>query len=132
MSRRVVFLVFPRFQLLDLTGPLEVFSQADSLFSSASSSASSPDERCYETEVVALTVEPVTASDGLAVVPHRTLAVAAERPIDTLVVVGGRGVRSASEDPVYVDWVRAAAGRARRVTSVCTGAFLLAAAGLLD
>lgn len=124
MSRRVVFLVFPRFQLLDLTGPLEVFSQADSLFPA--------NERRYLTEVAALTSEAVAASDGLAVVPHRTLTAAAALPIDTLVVVGGGGVHAASEDPVYVEWVRAAADRARRVTSVCSGAFLLAAAGVLD
>jgi transcriptional regulator GlxA family with amidase domain len=124
MSRRVVFLVFPRFQMLDLTGPLEVFSQADTLFQ--------PANRRYETEVVALTADPVTASDGLAVVPHRTMAEAAELPVDTLVVVGGSGVREAMREPVYVDWVRDLAPRARRVASVCSGAFLLAAAGLLD
>ena len=126
MSRRVVFLVFPRFQMLDLTGPLEVFTQADALFPGG--------HRRYETEVVALTPEPVTASNGLAVVPHRTLAAceAAEPPIDTLVVVGGRGVRTAIDDPAHVEWLRARAAQARRVTSVCTGAFLLAAAGLLD
>jgi transcriptional regulator GlxA family with amidase domain len=124
MSRRVVFLVFPRFQLLDLSGPLEVFAQADSLFGL--------EQRRYETSVVALTPEPVTASAGLAVVPHRTLAEAADLPVDTLVVVGGAGVRPASHDPVYVDWVRAVASKARRVTSVCSGAFLLGAAGLLD
>lgn len=124
MSRRVVFLVFPRFQLLDLTGPLEVFAQADSLFGLGY-------ER-YQTSVVALDRAAVTASDGLAVVPHQTMAEAADAAIDTLVVVGGRGVRTAIHDPVYVDWVRANAARARRVTSVCSGAFLLAAAGLLD
>jgi transcriptional regulator GlxA family with amidase domain len=124
MSRRVVFLVFPRFQLLDLTGPLEVFAQADSLFA--------PDGRRYEIDVVAVAAEPVTASDGLAVVPHRTLADAASLPIDTLVVVGGEGVRTAILEPVHVDWVRAMAARARRVASVCSGAFLLAAAGLLE
>ncbi|MBS2536205.1 DJ-1/PfpI family protein [Catenulispora sp. NF23] len=124
MSRRVVFLVFPRFQLLDLTGPLEVFAQADSLFG--------PGRERYQTSVVALDPAAVTASDGLAVVPHQTMAEAADAAIDTLVVVGGRGVRTAIHDPVYVDWVRASAARARRVTSVCTGAFLLAAAGLLD
>ncbi|MFL6116228.1 MAG: GlxA family transcriptional regulator [Catenulispora sp.] len=124
MSRRVVFVIFPAFQMLDLTGPLEVFAQADSLFRQ--------ERRRYRTEVVALGPEPVTATNGLAVVPHRTLADALEPPIDTLVLVGGRGVRQAMREPVYVDWVRAAAGTARRVTSVCTGAFLLAAAGLLD
>ncbi|MEZ0106461.1 transcriptional regulator GlxA family with amidase domain [Catenulispora sp. EB89] len=127
MSRRVVFLVFPRFQLLDLSGPLEVFSQADRLF------PLDGDHRYrYRTEVVAASAEPVVASDGLAVVPHGTLASATSSPIDTLVVVGGMGVRDACDSPEYVEWVRAAAGRARRVTSVCSGAFLLAAAGLLD
>jgi len=119
-----VFLVFPRFQLLDLTGPLEVFAQADSLFAA--------EPRRYQAEVAAVTSEAVTASDGLAVVPHRTLASLAGVPIDTLVVVGGGGVRTAMRDAEYLDWVRAAAGRSRRVASVCSGAFLLAAAGLLD
>ncbi|NUR28172.1 MAG: GlxA family transcriptional regulator [Catenulispora sp.] len=124
MSRRVVFLIFPRFQMLDLAGPLEVFAQADSLFQ--------PAERRYQIEVVAPSAEPVTATDGLAVVPHATLAEAANRPVDTLVVVGGYGVREAMLDPVCVEWVQAMAARARRVTSVCSGALLLAAAGLLD
>ncbi|MEY9857458.1 transcriptional regulator GlxA family with amidase domain [Catenulispora sp. GAS73] len=126
MSRRVVFLVFPRFQLLDLSGPLEVFSQADRLFPLDGG------RRRYATEVVAASADPVVASDGLAVVPHRTVASAVSSPIDTLVVVGGMGVRDACDSPEYVDWVQAMAGRARRVTSVCSGAFLLAAAGLLD
>ena len=132
MSRRVVFLVFPRFQLLDLAGPLEVFSQADSLFGAEFAG----ERRRYQVEVAARTSETVTASDGLAVVPHRTLTELADSPtdlpIDTLVVVGGGGVRTAMRDAEYVDWVRAAVGRARRVASVCSGAFLLAAAGLLD
>ena len=124
MSRRVVFLAFPCFQMLDLTGPLEVFAQADKLFPSA--------RRRYETEVVALTADPVVASDGLAVLPHRTMAEAAELPVDTLVVIGGAGVHEVMLDAVYVDWVRDLAPRARRVASVCSGAFLLAANGLLD
>src|SRR4051794_28784100 len=99
MSRRIVFLVFPRFQMLDLTGPLEVFAQADSLFQT--------DGRRSQMEGVALTAEPVTATDGLAVVPHATMAAAATRPVDTLVVVGGAGVRQAMLDPAHVEWVRA-------------------------
>ncbi|GAA2043753.1 GlxA family transcriptional regulator [Catenulispora yoronensis] len=120
----MVFLVFPGFQMLDLTCPLEVFAQADSLFRL--------DRRRYETEVVAVTAEAVVATDGLAVVPHRTMAEAAELPVDTLVVVGGKGVREVMRDAVYVDWVRGMAAGARRVTSVCSGALLLAATGLLD
>jgi transcriptional regulator GlxA family with amidase domain len=54
------------------------------------------------------------------------------REVDTLVVPGGEGTREAFRDEALVSWIRRAAGRARRVTSVCTGAFLLAEAGLLD
>ena len=53
-------------------------------------------------------------------------------PIDTLVVPGGQGTRAAAQDEKLIAWIRSAAKRSRRVTSVCTGAFLLAAAGLLD
>jgi transcriptional regulator GlxA family with amidase domain len=52
--------------------------------------------------------------------------------LDTLLVAGGEGAEAAAEDPVLVDWVRRRAAQARRVASVCTGAFLLAAAGVLD
>ena len=57
---------------------------------------------------------------------------AVEAPVDTLVIAGGQGVRLAADDPALVDWLRGRAERARRVASVCTGAFLLGAAGLLD
>jgi transcriptional regulator GlxA family with amidase domain len=53
-------------------------------------------------------------------------------PIDTLLVAGGEGAETASADPALIDWVRGRAAEARRVASVCTGAFVLAAAGLLD
>jgi transcriptional regulator GlxA family with amidase domain len=53
-------------------------------------------------------------------------------PLDTLIVAGGQGVMRAADDPRLLDWLRSRANRARRIASVCTGAFLLAAAGLLD
>ena len=56
----------------------------------------------------------------------------AREPIDTLIVAGGTGTRAAEEDAPLVEWLREAAKRSRRITSVCTGAFLLAKAGLLD
>jgi transcriptional regulator GlxA family with amidase domain len=72
----------------------------------------------------------VTASAGLG------LAVAAlppvRAPLDTLLLAGGPGVHRAAADPTVVQWVRARAKNARRTASACTGAFLLAAAGLLD
>ena len=68
---------------------------------------------------------------GPAIVADHSLA-SVKGAIDTLVVVGGEGAEDAAGDPKVVDWVRRAAARSRRVTSVCSGAFVLAAAGVLD
>ena len=85
----------------------------------------------YAVEVVAPTPDGrVTLSNGL-----RLGAAPLPDPVPahhTLLVAGGEGARRATGDPHVVDWVARAAGRARRTTSVCTGAYLLAAAGLLD
>jgi transcriptional regulator GlxA family with amidase domain len=80
----------------------------------------------------------VIAPDGALIRATAGLAFATEplpdpaEPLDTLIVAGGQGVMQAAEDARLVDWLRARAGAARRTASVCTGAFLLAAAGLLD
>lgn len=126
MTRRVVFVIYPNFQMLDLTGPMEVFSQANMLAAGGAPR--------YALEVVATAPGPVAGSSGLPVVPHRTLAEAAAdpEPIDTLVVAGGDGTRQAVFDRELRDWLRARAPGVRRVTSVCSGAFVLAVAGLLD
>ncbi|MCF2527112.1 GlxA family transcriptional regulator [Yinghuangia soli] len=113
-DRTVAFLVFPGFQMLDLTGPHEVFSRIPS----------------YRCEVVAPEAGPVASDSGLPVHAAYGLRDLDPTGIDTLVVAGGSGVDAASRDPATVAWV-AVAGRSRRVTSVCSGAFLLAAAGLL-
>jgi transcriptional regulator GlxA family with amidase domain len=112
--RRVVVVAFPRFQSLDVTGPSEVFSQAG-----------------YAVELVAIDDAPIRASNGLRLVPDRALE-GCRGGVDTLVVAGGTGVREASQDERLISWLRLAARRSRRVTSVCTGAFLLARAGILD
>jgi len=117
MTRRLVVLLFPNFQILDAAGPIAAFEIAERYAPGS-----------YELTVMA-------AAPGLVVSSARA-AMAAEgldqRPLDTLMVSGGDGTRAAIQDTALIDWVRAAAGRARRVTSVCSGAFLLAQAGLLD
>lgn len=118
--RRVVILAFAGVQPLDVVGRAEVFSVACRLAPGA-----------YTVEVVACEREPIFTGGGYGIVPAATTA-GCHGPIDTLMVAGGVGVKEALEDAALVGWVRAAAGRSRRVTSVCSGAFLLAAAGLLD
>jgi transcriptional regulator GlxA family with amidase domain len=117
---RVVIVTFDAAQILDVTGPLEVFSSASRFLPSVR----------YRTEVVSTTGGPVVASCGLT---FASSALAAVRgPIDTLVVAGGAGIDAAAADGVLLHHVRRLASQARRVTSVCSGAFVLAAAGLLD
>jgi transcriptional regulator GlxA family with amidase domain len=118
--RRVVIVAFPRVQTLDVHGPAEVFSTANQL--------GGGDE--YAVEVVATRSGPLPTS-SVALYPDRTLD-QCRGPIDTLVVAGGRGVQTAVHDERLLAWLKAAARRSRRVTSVCTGAFLLAEAGLLE
>ncbi|MGW9433960.1 DJ-1/PfpI family protein, partial [Streptomyces decoyicus] len=121
-QRRVVFLVYPRFQVLDLTGPHEVFAQTARWV---------PESEGYAVEIVAGRPGAVRSCHGIDVVAG-TGVQQCEGPLDTLVVVGGPGDREAVDDEELVGWLRVAAGRARRVAAVCTGAFLLARAGLLD
>ncbi len=118
MPRRIDFLVFPEFQLLDAAGPLAAFEIAERLYPGS-----------YERQVVALTAGAVASSAGASL-----QARPARRPrgIDTLVVAGGNGSRAAARDARTLRFVRAASASARRVASVCSGSYVLAAAGLLD
>jgi len=121
---RVVFVAFDGFQLLDLAGPIEVLRTATLVGA----------EPGYETVVATPDGGPVHSESGVQVGADVALAdlVAGDEPIDTLVVVGGLGAPAAAADPALVAGVAALAGRARRTAAVCTGAFVLAAARLLD
>jgi len=120
IPRRVVFVIFEGFQSLDLAGPYEVFQHASRLTGGG-----------YESEIVAPAAGTVTAGSGLPVYAGAGIAGADPAGIDTLVVAGGTGVDAARQDPALVGWIAAAGAGARRVTSVCSGVFLLAAAGLV-
>ena len=124
-ARRVAMVVFPSVQLLDVVGPLEVLAGAGAREVDQGRGPG------YAIEIVGPSPGLVRASSGLAIAVDRTWD---DRPesLDTLIVAGGIGSRAAAREPRVLDYVRAAAPRARRVCSVCTGAAILAAAGLLD
>jgi transcriptional regulator GlxA family with amidase domain len=125
-ARQVAILVYPGVQSLDFAGPLEVFAGAQRLIEESGRC-----ERGYEVKLLSVDGRPFETSSGLTVTPHASLASAPSK-IDTLIVAGGHGSRQAAADPRLLDWIRQVSATARRTTSVCTGAFLLAAAGLLD
>jgi transcriptional regulator GlxA family with amidase domain len=124
--RQVAILVYPGVQSLDFAGPLEVFAGAQRLIEE-----SGRREPGYKLKLLSVDGRPFETSSGLTVTPHASLASASSK-IDTLIVAGGHGSRQAAADPGLLDWIRQVSATARRTTSVCTGAFLLAAAGLLD
>ncbi|HEY1779921.1 MAG TPA: GlxA family transcriptional regulator [Roseiarcus sp.] len=122
--RAVEMLTFPAVQLLDVAGPVQVFASANDLIANAGGAPP------YRLRLVTQGDEGVTSSAGVALAAG-PLSRRSEA-LDTLLVAGGPGVEAAATNPVLVDWVRQRATQARRVASVCTGAFLLAAAGVLD
>jgi transcriptional regulator GlxA family with amidase domain len=140
-ARHVVVLLFDGVQSLDVTGPIEVFAAARRLLD-GDHRESRGGERpppgdvhspspAYEIHTLSADGASVRTPSGLTLVPDGSLLDAPEQ-IDTLVVPGGRGARAASADAGLVEWVAEVSARSRRTASVCTGAFVLAAAGLLD
>jgi transcriptional regulator GlxA family with amidase domain len=121
----VGILVFPDVEVLDFCGPFEVFS-VTRLEESRRREEPSP----FEVLVIAETLDPVVATGGLRVLPDHDLASCPQ--LDILVVPGGWGTRSLVNNHRVVGWIRDQAAQVECLASVCTGAFLLGQAGLLD
>jgi len=121
--RTVIFFAFSGMQTLDVVGPLEVFATASLV-------AAAKGRDGYQPVIASVDGKPVTTSSGLTLATTKLRD--PDTPADTLVLPGGAGVHAARADARVVDWTRTVAAGARRVASVCTGAFLAAQAGLLD
>ena len=120
--------VFDDVEVLDFAGPFEVFSRTRTV--PGADSRRTDDSAPFEVFTVARSRETITAIGGLRVEPKYAWADAPA--IDILVIPGGFGTRALLNDAVALQWIREAAGKSRQVTSVCTGALLLAKIGLLQ
>ncbi len=125
MSRRIIIVAYQGVQLLDVVGPLEVFSLADRFEREAGRGAA------YEPEVVTNSGMPFTSSSGLEIVPRRATQ-AIRGNVDTVIVAGGPGTPAAAADQRLLAWLRRRDHTTSRMASVCSGSFILAEAGLLD
>ena len=122
----VVMLAFPDAQILDITGPLEVFGRAARWMQD-----NSVTQRLgYRVEIVAAEAGPIVTSSGMRLLAERSYRDV--RTADTLLISGGRGYAEARKDERMLAWIRSMSARVGRLGSVCNGALVLAASGLLD
>ena len=127
-AKTIVFLAAPNTQILDVAGPFQVFVRAADLFVQDSPSQKRP----YNVVLASSTRrKAVTTNCGLVLTGTETIR-SIRGPMDTLLVAGGSGLENAARNEELLAWLRTAAQRVRRIGSICTGAFLLASAGLLD
>jgi transcriptional regulator GlxA family with amidase domain len=118
--RTLAILLFDDVEVLDFCGPFEVFSVADRF----------TDPPAFTVLTVAEKVSPVLTRGGLSVNAHYRLTDCPQPNL--LLVPGGQGTRKEMHNPALIDWIRRVSSEAELVLSVCTGALLLAKAGLLD
>lgn len=121
MMRNVAILIFDEVEVLDFCGPFEVFSTAGQR---------NVGEHPFHVYTIAEKSGPVIARNGLSVNPNFTLADSPQP--DILLVPGGRGSRTVVQNETLINWVQAQARRVELLLSVCTGALVLAKAGLLE
>ncbi|MCP8687806.1 GlxA family transcriptional regulator [Marinobacterium sedimentorum] len=117
--KTIAVLAYPDCQLLDVAGPLQVFATANQLLPAPG----------YEVVIIARNPGPVVTNSGMVLLAQRGLCDTGD--LDTLLVAGGYGVEAACRDRLLTNWLVARSTEVRRLGSVCTGAFLLAEAGLL-
>lgn len=118
----IAILIFPGVQALDVSGPMDVFAEANSFL---------PPGQHYAIEVLGTQQGLLRCSNGLSLAAHRHYAQSHDA-YDLLLVAGGPGLPAQPRDTELSAWLASAAGRARRHGSICNGAFLLGHAGLLD
>jgi transcriptional regulator GlxA family with amidase domain len=123
-ERLVVVLAFEGVQLLDVAGPVQAFASANELAKGASGAP-------YRIVVVSRRGGPLSSSAGLPLLTQPLAGMTRKTAIDTLIIPGGPGVNAALKDARTMAWVRRQLSSARRLASVCTGAFLLAETGIL-
>jgi transcriptional regulator GlxA family with amidase domain len=127
-ARRIVFVAGPGTEILDLVGPLQVFARASDMYCRENPGA----HPIYSVEIVSTSnSRSLIANCGLRFHAHKIVRQASGR-IDTLLVAGGDAIEQNKISPEAVRWLKRIAARCRRIGSVCTGAMLLARAGLLD
>ena len=124
-ERLVAVLAFEGVQLLDVAGPVQTFASANEIAKDISGAP-------YRVVVMSRRGGTLVTSAGLPLLTQPLATATRKARIDTLILPGGPGVHAALEDPRTVDWVRRQLPSARRIASVCTGAFLLAETGILD
>lgn len=124
--RKVGIVIFPGVEILDATGPMEVFA-----FANISLKQAGHTESGYQIDVLAEKSGPLEASCGLQIIATKAYSEISD-DIDTLIIAGATVVDCVLNDPLLQDWIRKMASKVRRLVSVCTGAFLLAECGLLD
>ena len=120
--RTILILAMPGVQLLDVSGPMDVFAEANL----------QAGVEAYWPQLVATAPGPVRSSSGVRLLPDHVVGDAGRARADTLLVAGCPHAHEAVPDPALLAWLRDLAPRTRRFGSVCSGAFLLAAAGLLE
>jgi transcriptional regulator GlxA family with amidase domain len=120
--KTIALAIFPGVQSLDVAGPLDVFMEANGFVAPGAG---------YEITLVAADCAPLRASNGLRMAADLSFS-DAQKPWDLVLVAGGPGLPSAAADPELTEWLSSVVPRAARYGSVCTGAFALGHAGLLD